>query len=85
MKKISCITNQNNKESIPVLVNDKNEVVNNDLDKAKLLNSFFSSQSLIDDSNKEVPELEVNGELILDQITIAELDEIDILKNSRYK
>ena len=44
--------------SIPVLVNDKNEVVNNDLDKAKLLNSFFSSQSIIDDSNKEVPELE---------------------------
>ena len=80
VKKISCITNQNNKENIPVLVNDNNEVVNNDLDKAKLLNSLFSSQSIIDDSNKEVPELEVNRELILDQITITELDVIDILK-----
>ena len=85
MKKISSITNQNNKESIPVLVNDKNEVVNNDLEKAKLLNSFVSSQSIIDDFNKEVPELEVNGELVLDQITITTTGRNRHTQNSRYK
>ena len=50
------------------------------LTKLNYSTHFFSSQSIIDDSNKEVPELEVNGELVLDQITITELDLIDLLK-----
>ena len=79
MKKVSCINNQKNKENIPVLLNDDNEVVNGDLDKAKLLNSFFSSQSIIDDSDKEVPDLDYNNEHVLEQITITELDVNGIL------
>ena len=79
VKKVSCINNQKNKENIPVLLNDDNEVVNGDLDKAKLPNSFFSSQSILDDSDKEVPDLDYNNEHVLEHITITELDVNGIL------
>ena len=79
VKKVSCINNQKSKENISVLLNDDNEVITGDLDKAKLLNSFFSSQSIIDDSDKHIPDLDQNSEYVLEQITITELDVKGIL------
>ena len=61
------------------MLNDDNEVITADLDKAKLLNSFFSSQSIIDDSDKHIPDLDQNSEDVLEQITITELDVKGIL------
>ena len=53
------------------MLNDDNEVITADLDKAKLLNSFFSSQSIIDDSDEHIPDLDQNSEYVLEQITIT--------------
>lgn len=50
VKQLSFCSNKSNE--IKVLVTDDNDIISDDHEKAEYLNSFFASQSIIDDSNK---------------------------------
>ena len=53
LKQLSNFNTKSNK--LPALADDDDNLVTGDLEKADLLNKFFTSQSTIDDSNGILP------------------------------
>ena len=78
VKQLSNFNIKSNK--ITALVDDDDNLVTDDLEKADLLNNFFTSQSTIDDSNGILP-IYINETVNeLENIVISENDVCDILK-----
>ena len=50
-------------------------------DKANMLNDYFSSQTLINGQNKQLPDLDLFTDKTLDSITISVQDVKDVLEN----
>lgn len=68
--------------SIPPLIDNANgSIVNDDLDKANLLNTYFSSISTLNDSNTEVPAFDSRTDSVFDSLVISQNDVVDVLKN----
>ena len=82
-KLVKQLSNMNKKShGIKILVSNDDTIITDDLDKANLLNSFFASQSIIDESNATLPvnnELNIGNKPILERIAITEADVKDIL------
>ena len=58
------------KSSVPTLEKD-GHVYSDDTDKANLLNNFFRDQTLHDDSNVQVPNIEFNVDTLLSNLVIT--------------
>jgi len=67
------ITNRHKTNHIPTL-NDKNTEASADEEKANLLKRFFCSQSTIDDSHSQLPEINALTNSTLEDLTITEQD-----------
>ena len=65
--------------SIPTLTLN-HEIAEFDLEKAQMLNSYFSSQTKVDDTNKPLPNVEP-AQHVLESITISVQDVLDVLKH----
>ena len=52
-----------------------------EIDKANMLNDYFSSQTLINDQNRQLPYLDIFTDKTLDSITISVQDVKDVLEN----
>ncbi len=63
---------ENNSYTIPALVNDEGEIVTKPEDKANVLNSFFTSQSILHDENIPSPSFDPVTNVHLDEIIITE-------------
>lgn len=72
--------NVNHSQNTPPLIMD-GKIAENDLAKACMLNSYFSSQSVIDDKDKNLPDPLPVHYNTLDTILITEQDVHDVLKN----
>ena len=69
---------------IPTLIMN-NEYAENDLSKANMLNRFFTSQTIVDDSNSTLPAIN-RPECSMNQINISIQDVSDVLANlNTYK
>ena len=82
-KLVKQISNINKKQQgICTLTSDNGSAITEDLDKANLLNTFFASQSKIDDSNTELPrnQNEILPPLTLNRIVITPKNVQDILE-----
>ena len=77
VKKVSGLNNAHN--DIKVLIDSNDKVINDNTDKANLLNTFFASQSTIDDTNKDIPDFDFQIDSSIDSITITEEDVTDFL------
>ncbi|MEW8185640.1 MAG: reverse transcriptase family protein [Candidatus Thiodiazotropha endolucinida] len=64
--------------SIPPL-NVNGDILESDLDKATALNSFFATQSTLDDSNASLPAVGNTDHPLLDSITITNQEVLDVL------
>ena len=78
VKQLSNFNTKSNK--LPALVDDDDNLVTDDLEKADLLNTFFTSQSTIDDSNGILPIYIDETVNKLENIVILENDVLNILK-----
>jgi len=67
------LTNRHKIHHIPTL-NDNNTGASTDVEKANLLNRFFCSQSTIDDSNSQLPDINALPNSTLEDLTITEQD-----------
>jgi hypothetical protein len=67
--------------NIPPLLNDKNEYVYSNLEKATLLNSYFTGIASLNDDNVELPPLTILATTTLDTIAVKETDVLKILAN----
>ena len=65
--------------NIPTL-SFNHEIAETDLQKAQMLNSYFSSQTKVDDSNKQIPNIEP-AQFLLESITISVQDVLDVLQH----
>lgn len=65
--------------NIPTLKVNR-EVAESDFQKAKMLNTYFSSQCQVDDINKKLPNISTSNH-ILHSINISIQDVLDVLKN----
>ena len=63
--------------SIPTLKLNSN-IAENDKQKAELLNHYFTSQTMVDDANKELPHIDPSNHT-LDSIVISCQDVKDVL------
>ena len=68
------------KSSVPTLEKD-GLVYSDDTDKANLLNDFFCDQTLLDDSNAEVPNINCNVNSILSNLVITPEEVESVLKS----
>ena len=66
-------------DSIPILTMN-HEVAETDLQKAEMLNSYFSSQTKVNDSNKPLPYIE-HAQHRLHSIIISTQDVLDVLRH----
>ncbi|MCG7869883.1 MAG: hypothetical protein JAY74_26365 [Candidatus Thiodiazotropha taylori] len=66
--------------SVPPL-NVNGNILENDLDKATALNSFFAAQSTVDDSNKSLPAVGLIDHPLLNSITITNQEVLDVLQS----
>ena len=64
--------------SIPPL-NVNGDIFESDLDKATALNSFFATQSTLDDRNASLPAVGNTDHQLLDSITITNQEVVDVL------
>lgn len=55
------------------------EIAETDLEKAQMLNSYFSSQTKVDDTSKPLPNLDP-AQHVLESIIISGQDVLDVLK-----
>lgn len=81
VKKVSNLSSKPN--SINVLMNKNNELITDDIDKANHLNSYFASQSIIADNDKEIPSEGTNlprHDCFIDDVIITPTDVSDALK-----
>ena len=67
------------KTSVPTLEKD-GHVYSDDTDKANLLNNFFRDQTLLDDSNAQVPNLDRNVNNLLSNLVIRPTEVESVLK-----
>ena len=69
--------------NINILCSDNDSVVESDVDKAELLNTFFASQSNIDESNvtADLSDIDDNESSTLESISLDPSEVCDILKN----
>ena len=65
--------------SIPPLL-DNDEIICNDLEKAEAFNTFFASQSNLDDSNKSLPANDSPPDNCLDTLVLREEEVKDVLQ-----
>ncbi|MCG8077783.1 MAG: reverse transcriptase family protein, partial [Candidatus Thiodiazotropha taylori] len=65
--------------SIPTL-RMNHDIAENDLQKAEMLNSYFSSQTIVEDAHKSLPDLEP-ANVTLSSIFISVQDVLDVLKH----
>ena len=81
-KLVKQLSGFNNKTTeIKVLVDDNGTSFTDDIQKAELLNTFFTSQSTVDDTYGHIPILpDTVDQRSLEQIVISESDVLDILK-----
>ena len=70
-------------DSIPILTMN-HEVAETDLQKAEMLNSYFSSQTKVNDSNKPLPYIE-HAQHRLHSIIISTQDVLDVLRDLDVK
>ncbi|MCF1459523.1 MAG: reverse transcriptase family protein, partial [Shewanella sp.] len=70
--------------SIPTL-SFNGEYAEDDAEKANMLNSYFSMQTVINDQNKHPPQLPLATDSVLDYIHISVQDVRDVLKNLDVK
>ena len=70
----------NNSQDLKVLQDDNGQIINDDIDIANLLNTFFASQSTLDDEERDPPPLNNESETELNNIIISETDVLDVLK-----
>ena len=68
------------KTSVPTLEKD-GRVYNDDTDKANLLNNFFRDQTLLDDTNAQVPHIDCNVDNLLSNLVITPTEVESVLKN----
>ena len=68
------------KSSVPTLEKD-GPVYSDDTDKANLLNDFFREQTVLDDSNARVPNIDCYTNNIFSNLVIAPLEIESVLKN----
>jgi hypothetical protein len=82
-KILKSFINPNSNKSIPPLFDESSNTLITDTKlKANLLNNFFSSQTVIDDTNHMLPALpNLQGQPCIDNITITPSDVRDILKS----
>ena len=80
-KLVKHLSGFNNKTTeIKVLVDDNGTSFTDDIQKAELLNTFFTSQSTVDDTYGHIPILpDIVDQHSLEQIVISESDVLDIL------
>ena len=62
------------------MVTDNGEVIQDDIEKANLINSFFALQSTIDDTGKTLPPFQNHTDASLENINISVTDVSDVLK-----
>ena len=67
------------KTSVPTLEKD-GHVYSDDTDKANLLNNFFRDQTLLDDSNAQVPNIDCNVNTLLSDLVIRPTEVESVLK-----
>ena len=72
-KTLKHIINQNTENSIPPLKVDE-QYVQNDLEKANLLNNFFQQQTLLDEGGKNPPHLESTNTDTLSNVVLTPLE-----------
>ena len=77
VKQVSAFNNVDSE--IKVLVDSNDQAINDNTDKANLLNAFFASQSTIDDLNKELPTIDSHVQTKIENIIITEQDVTDSL------
>ena len=80
VKQVSNISKKT--QGIGTLINDNGTAVTEDIDKANLLNSFFASQSIINDAGIQLPFSDdgIRPHNILDKIIITPQNVLDILE-----
>ena len=80
VKQVSNISKKT--QGIGTLINDNGTAVTEDIDKANLLNSFFASQSIINDAGIQLPFSDdgIRPHNILDTIIITPQNVLDILE-----
>ena len=67
------------KSSIPTLEKD-GHIYSDDTDKANLLNNFFRDQTLLDDSNAQLPNIDCNVNSLLSNLVIIPTEVESVLK-----
>ena len=67
------------KTSVPTLEKD-GHVYSDDTDKANLVNNFFRDQTLLDDSNAQVPNIDCNVNTLLSNLVIRPTEVESVLK-----
>ena len=68
------------KSSIPTLEKD-GHIYSDDTDKANLLNNFFRDQTLLDDSNAQLPNIDCNVNSLLSKLVIIPAEVESVLKS----
>ena len=78
-KELVSLAYNNSQNEIKVLIDNNDCAINDNTEKANLLNVFFASQSTIDDDNKELPNINSHVNSTIDNIVITEQDVTDFL------
>lgn len=75
------ITQPKSYHGIPTL-HDNGKIISDETEKANLLNSFFQSQTQLNDNNKHLPDLNIDPNIpLLENITCSE-DEVELMLRS---
>ena len=78
VKEVSCFTNKSSE--LDVLINENGIVINDDEEKANLLNNYFAIQSTMNTADLNPPSLPVSSDPNLESVTIINQDIIDVLQ-----